>query len=67
MATGFRSNQAEPLTHVNTHSPRYVSVAEYMDTVNTVNIVHTIADISFSCKIGRSEDSSRWEYIFFPP
>lgn len=47
MATGFRSNPAEPPTHVNIHSPRYVSVAEYMDTVNTVNIVYIIADISF--------------------
>lgn len=61
MATGFQSNQAKSLTHTNTHSPRYASVAEFMDTVNTVDIVHIIADISFRC------ERVKWEEVKIRP
>lgn len=44
MATGFQSNQAKPPAHADTNMPHYGSVAEYMDTVNTVNLLY----ISFS-------------------
>lgn len=49
MVTGFLSYQAEALCGANAHVIRHASVAKYMDTVNTVNILYSdfIADVFF--------------------
>ena len=52
MATGFQSEQAR--TRANAHSPYYsvcVCVAEYMDAVNTVNILYISSPFFFMANI----------------
>ncbi len=65
MATGFQLNLAKRPTHVNTQLPRYASVAEYMDTVNSVNILYK----SYSTNFWPRQDLKIFFYagfFFFP-
>lgn len=42
--TGFQSDHDKRPAHANTRATRHTNVAEYMDTVNTVNILYISFD-----------------------